>query len=324
MTATLDLGRIYRDLKDFQLATVDHVADRLYGDDATTRFLVADEVGLGKTLVARGLIARTIEHHLDQGTDRIDVVYICSNADIARQNIGRLNVLGRNDFSLATRITLLPRILAGLQGNRINLVSFTPGTSFNLRSSEGIMRERALLYWMLRELWGHGIIRAYKRDTKVFAGGANYHNFHRLLQIWRGDFDAGLAEQFAVQLEALDAERSAGERSMQERFEELRERMARASDPSRVPVDVRAERADFIGTLRDVLARTCVDALEPDLVILESSSASSTSSTTPTPPVSWRGSCSTTTTSASCCCRPRRTRCTRSPMNRARITTPTS
>ena len=30
--------------------------------DGTSRFLVADEVGLGKTLVARGLIAKTIEH----------------------------------------------------------------------------------------------------------------------------------------------------------------------------------------------------------------------------------------------------------------------
>ena len=46
-------SRFLGQLKDFQLRTVDHVFDRLYGGDGTGRFLVADEVGLGKTLVAR-------------------------------------------------------------------------------------------------------------------------------------------------------------------------------------------------------------------------------------------------------------------------------
>ena len=45
-------------LKDFQRTTVDYVFQRFYGANPTRRFLVADEVGLGKTLVARGVIAR--------------------------------------------------------------------------------------------------------------------------------------------------------------------------------------------------------------------------------------------------------------------------
>ncbi len=49
-------------LKDFQRRTVNYVFDRFYGSGGTSRFLVADEVGLGKTLVARGIIAKTIEH----------------------------------------------------------------------------------------------------------------------------------------------------------------------------------------------------------------------------------------------------------------------
>jgi hypothetical protein len=53
--------------------------------------LIADEVGLGKTLVARGIIAKTLEHLQDE-VERIDVIYICSNAAIATQNINRLNV----------------------------------------------------------------------------------------------------------------------------------------------------------------------------------------------------------------------------------------
>ena len=61
-------------LKEFQRRTVDYVSQRLYGTGATDRFLVADEVGLGKTLVARGIIAKAIEH-LSETTKRIDVIY---------------------------------------------------------------------------------------------------------------------------------------------------------------------------------------------------------------------------------------------------------
>ena len=50
---------ILEPLKPFQRRTVDHAFRRLFtDDDRTSRFLVADEVGLGKTLVARGIIAK--------------------------------------------------------------------------------------------------------------------------------------------------------------------------------------------------------------------------------------------------------------------------
>jgi hypothetical protein len=63
---------------------VEYVFDRLYGSgaDTTTRFLLADEVGLGKTLVAKGAVARAI-NRLWSDTELIDIVYICSNHDIA-------------------------------------------------------------------------------------------------------------------------------------------------------------------------------------------------------------------------------------------------
>ena len=59
-------------LKAFQRCTVEHAFHRLFtADDSTGRFLVADEVGLGKTLVARGIIARAIRSPLERRqTDR--------------------------------------------------------------------------------------------------------------------------------------------------------------------------------------------------------------------------------------------------------------
>ena len=144
-----------RPLKKFQRRTVDHVMRRFYQDsDATMRFPVADEVGLGKTMIARGVIALAIER-LWNSVKRIDVLYICSNQAIAGQNINRLNVLGKEAFSLPTRMTLLPLQLAGDHGlgrNKVNFISLTPGTTFNLRSSTGISQERALLYHLLKEM----------------------------------------------------------------------------------------------------------------------------------------------------------------------------
>ena len=96
--------RTLEGLKAFQKDTVEYVFDRMYGDDPVHRFLVADEVGLGKTLVARGLVAKVIDYQRAAGVKRIDVVYICSNADIAQQNIGKLNVTGQKVFSRATRL----------------------------------------------------------------------------------------------------------------------------------------------------------------------------------------------------------------------------
>lgn len=102
-----DCQEILQGLKDFQRDTVDYVFSRLYTDaDSTRRFLVADEVGLGKTLVARGIIAKAIEH-LWRDVPRIDILYICSNSNIANQNIGKLNIL-KNESPFATRISLMP------------------------------------------------------------------------------------------------------------------------------------------------------------------------------------------------------------------------
>ena len=159
MTNQIDSAKIVKDvlagLKGFQRKTVDYVFRRMYDDpDPATRFLVADEVGLGKTLVARGLIAKTIQRLQEERVKRIDVIYICSNADIARQNIQRLNVTGQSDFSLASRITLLPLQLHRLNENGLNFVSFTPGTSFNMSSRGGTSQERAVLFHLLKKALG--------------------------------------------------------------------------------------------------------------------------------------------------------------------------
>src|SRR3546814_18432129 len=66
-------------LKAFQRRTVDSVFRRLYtDDDAMRQFLVADEVGLGKTMVARGVIGKPLEPLYDL-TKRMDHPSHCSS-----------------------------------------------------------------------------------------------------------------------------------------------------------------------------------------------------------------------------------------------------
>jgi hypothetical protein len=250
-------------LKKFQRQTVEHAFRRLFlDDDSTHRFLVADEVGLGKTLVARGVIAKAVEHLWDS-VDRIDIVYVCSNADIARQNIQRLRSDPSHEFARATRATLLPIELRDMVDRRVNYVSMTPGTSLEPRGGMGIARERALLYHLLREHWG--IQR--RGGLRVFRGMVGHSSFcARVDEIEERDIDEGLKVGFLQELDRLEANDLAeGKPSLRERV------LALAAGEDDADIVGSADRPDraVIAELRAILGRTCITALRPDLVVLD-------------------------------------------------------
>lgn len=265
-----DTSSALEGLKDFQRATVDYVFDRFYGPDSTHRFLVADEVGLGKTLVARGVIARTIDHLWDEVSRnkarRIDVIYICSNADIARQNIDRLKIPGCEEAAQATRLTLLPMQMQDLRRHRVNFVALTPATSFEQTGGGGRMDERVLLYWLLDRAWGiHGsrasvyVMQDYA-GTAPFKRGLDAFDFEKLNKQIADEFVSVLAKQ-------VQEDVAAGKPDLRMRFEELRGIFCRIN--SIVPPDATRLRTRWIGELRRLLARVCIATLEPDLIILD-------------------------------------------------------
>jgi len=267
-----DVDRVFKELKNFQRDSAEYITRRMYLDDEPTRrFLLADEVGLGKTHVARGVIAKAIEHLSNEGVKRIDVVYICSNADIAKQNITKLNVTGLDDCAMPSRITLLPKTLHGIKGRPVNFVSFTPGTSFDLKSNTGRSDERVLLYWLLRGAWrlsGHG-------PQNVFQCGTGTDGFRKQLKNFKasgytGKIDSELRGAFLQGMKERDENlREAEEPTLRRRFKDLAKKFHRARENSRIPVEDRRERNAVIGELRRVLAGTCIRALEPDLIILD-------------------------------------------------------
>ncbi len=145
-------------LKDFQRATVDRVA-YLY-EHGQNRVLVADEVGLGKTLVARGVIAKMADIRLlREDDDFFKVIYICSNQNIARQNIKKLNIFGAEEENVSeTRLAMQhlriteQELQQKGENQYVQLIPLTPETSFRVTTGGGSVNERALMYAVLRRM----------------------------------------------------------------------------------------------------------------------------------------------------------------------------
>lgn len=256
-------------LKDFQRATVEHVTDRFYrSPEPSRRFLVADETGLGKSLVARGVIARTIEQlQDDDSVERIDVIYVCSNADIAEQNLRRLDVTGQEHLPFSSRLTLLAkhsRRLAATTaavGKPVNLVSFTPGTSFEQGWRTGKAEERALIHILLSDHLGltgwderasRFLLKSTMRSEDNF-----YWTIQRLRRELDDDIDKAIVRAFI---------RAAKQKGCTRRFEQLIDEFGRRRT---VPDGIRTQADALIVELRGELARASVNTLTPDLVILD-------------------------------------------------------
>lgn len=265
----VDVEQVLSGLKGFQRDAVEHVVDRLYRTPgASGRYLVADETGLGKSVIARGVIASAIEQLQNAAhVNRIDVVYICSSTDLAKQNLRRLNVTGDPHLGVTSRLTLLAletRHLsspATLSGKKVNLVSFTPGTSFEMGWQTGSQEERQLLHILLNGMESIDIPPE-RASALFFQGGvATVERFQAGIASMRARLDAGpdpvIQREFAAAIEAS---------GLRDRFDELRGRL---QDGESLSPDLRREVNGVTAQLRAVLAEASVESLEPDLVILD-------------------------------------------------------
>ncbi|AZL13425.1 helicase [Brevibacterium aurantiacum] len=264
-----DVESILAGLKPFQRATVEHVYARLWSDDdAVNRFLVADEVGLGKTMVAKGVAARAIDH-LWEDSERtgkpITIVYICSNQQIARQNLVRLAQLTDGDVQTnADRLTMLPRTMGSAREQRVQVIAFTPGTSLNFGTGAGTVPERVLLHQMLTGAFPE---REFSRRSwsSYLAGRAAVENFDDELS-WaqrQEPVPADILASFRTHLE--DEQGSEGQSFLEELFDH-QSRWART--PHRTE-ELRRSRYPFIARMRVAMASAALERLQPDLVIMD-------------------------------------------------------
>ncbi|MBZ2195416.1 helicase-related protein [Occultella gossypii] len=270
----IDVDQELSRLRTFQRDTADYAFGRLFGDgaQATSRFLVADEVGLGKTMVARGVIARTIEHLQNTGDQRVDIVYICSNGAIAAQNLRKLAPTGVPVEHRTERLPLLAFKLSAREHRPINLIALTPGTSLNLGSTGGIWTERAAVLRALQQLWGGHRVRG-RGIWRIFAGGIG-PGWHESPEArirdqaeWSGDLSDEALEIFGNQVDAVNSERAReGLDDLDTVLHRIAARYARDAEPDRATRD---ERNRLIGQLREALAMTGAYLLRPDMVVLD-------------------------------------------------------
>lgn len=141
-------------LKDFQRATVAKIMRDLADSEHSRRILVADEVGLGKTVVARGVIASLLKQHIQRTPSApMRVTYICSNLTLANENIRKLSVFSdvesaryvqNPSFSRLIELAISPD--SAKSDAVLELCSLTPSTSFTLTRGDGNMRERHIIF----------------------------------------------------------------------------------------------------------------------------------------------------------------------------------
>jgi hypothetical protein len=151
VTTDSHVERGLKQLKDFQKATVDVVYKRMFVE-GQTRMLVADEVGLGKTIVAKGIIARRLKEKVAKGDSTpFRVTYICSNQIIAQENLRKLDLYPQQQ-SLDRNLDRLVFLALNRQFDQTSLLrlnSLTPGTSFRSSEHAGEQRERKIIYSLL-------------------------------------------------------------------------------------------------------------------------------------------------------------------------------
>jgi len=142
----------------FQQATIDAAVVSLEGRERR-RFLVADEVGLGKTVVAREVIRKLSEG----GSKRFTVYYVTSNTKVSDQNAKRLvDFLGSASKSAVSRVDRLGLIPLEKPAKALRLHPLAPITSFTppaARPQTGKAGERAFISWLLERCYP-GILKA--------------------------------------------------------------------------------------------------------------------------------------------------------------------
>lgn len=233
----------------FQEASVRLIAERLTDRIGAKRFLLADEVGLGKTHVAKGVI-----DELARRSPRpLVVLYISSSREIAHQNRKKLSA-GTSVETVDDRLTLFARHVrpeTPLKKGSVRLLTLTPGTSLFLGRSTGVREERRVLLHLIRRVRPNLFTAQCRRLFQCNVADANRWRAESEPRELRKLFPRGVAPQLLKSLRS-------------EWRQPLKDLAAATSGKRKSGVGNRV-----IGDLRRGLARAVLQALQPGLIILD-------------------------------------------------------
>lgn len=265
--------KIMSGLKDFQQATVNRI-DYLYRN-GQRRVLVSDEVGLGKTLIARGTVAKMAKLRREEGDSLFKVVYICSNAAVADQNLRKLRITNEAKTESASRSRLSMQHLnifmqendTELLDRYIQLIPLTPDTSFRMTSGAGIVDERSLMFAILKRM---PEFKGYLPELEV----AMMNDATGAWNSWCKGWYEHLADE---------CDKESGGRYFEYMTGKIRGELSAAWVDGKTYLDgvkelcrtirrnggERVSNNGIIGQLRVIFAKISLEKLEPDLVIMD-------------------------------------------------------
>lgn len=132
--------------KDFQNNSAERIVELF--NSGQHRVLLADEVGLGKTIVARAVVEKM--HKQAEGTCKsFKVIYVCSNQGIIRQNAHKLGIDDVVPLS-ESRLSMQHLVLFDKKDEDY-LIPITPATSLEQTNGYGNANERALIFLLICE-----------------------------------------------------------------------------------------------------------------------------------------------------------------------------
>ena len=259
-------SEILEGLKDFQRATVDRCFEVFRSGQ--NRILVADEVGLGKTLVAKGVIARLASWHKDEQDDNLfKVVYICSNQSIASQNIQKLYSGATVDGVSDTRLSMQHLKIFEQENDEsvlakyVQLIPLTPSTSFNITNGCGSIEERALMFALLKRMDCFADVLPFLETMMIDGAYVSWNNWGKSYYEQRvADCDKKSGNYISTMLSEMNKHISQ---------ELIREICAHCSKIKENNNKYTKGGYNGIYKLRQIFAGISIDYLKPDIVIMD-------------------------------------------------------
>lgn len=242
---------------DFQERTAERIA-YIFNETKQKRVLCADEVGLGKTIIARKVMELVRER---KGENRFRVVYVCSNMNIVRQNISKLVDDEEYDVSEnENRLSMQHFVIA--KENNDRFIPLTPGTSFLKQGmGTGDRYERALIVVILSrmpELSDRGTrtkIKNFFRGNQIKKESSSWEE---AISRYNDDVKE-LGEKYISNIQ----KRLHSHKKYKEKKDELLRILEKPSS------DRVEERSNIINDFRKIFIDISLSMLKPDLIIMD-------------------------------------------------------
>lgn len=259
-------------LKDFQKATVNRIA-QLYVD-GQKRILVSDEVGLGKTLIARGTVAKLAKIRKAEGDKLVKVVYICSNIAIADQNLNKLRISSevRKENASYSRLSMQHLNIfnqendTALLNGFIQLIPLTPDTSFRMTQGAGTYSERALMFAILRRL---PELQDVLPQLEVLMINDAPSAWRWVKPYYEEEVVSCDIKSHKKYLNYMLKSTKALLKKRQENKKTILKELLEHCEKIKANKNQRIPNNELIGKLRNIFAQISLDKLEPDLVIMD-------------------------------------------------------